>query len=159
MPDLPIDTLLIIGLVIASFVGKIFQKKRSEGTDTNPNSKTNTDKQNQPSLGDILKEAWERANNPPEKLETELAEEIIPPALPNKSLDVNIVENEEFNEVEQMKSSQPLPYHISSLAEEANEQKQPWSKKDLISGPDSLKKAFLLKEILDEPKSLRTFPL
>ena len=30
MTELPIDTLIIIGLVIASFVGKFFQKKEGE---------------------------------------------------------------------------------------------------------------------------------
>ena len=74
MPDLPLDTLFIVGLLIASFVGKFFQKKSGDESPSNnkpigsPENKEKT-----PTLRDVLREAWDKANQP-EVLEPEFTE-------------------------------------------------------------------------------------
>ena len=62
MTELPLDTLLIIGLVIASFVGKFFQKK--EGTPSSkPKPREKESSAEGESLEDVLKEAWKELHN------------------------------------------------------------------------------------------------
>jgi len=65
MPDIPIDTLLIIGLVIASFIGKLTQKKSS--IPQAGNKDTDFTQEDPPrdsaSLEDVLKEAWKNFND------------------------------------------------------------------------------------------------
>ena len=69
MPDIPIDTLFIVGLLIASFVGKFIQKKpeKLQHLRSPTPLKPNTGNKN-PSLTEVLKEAWERANQPDDPL-------------------------------------------------------------------------------------------
>ena len=59
MPDINLDSLFIIGLILASLVGKIFKKKEPPKTDS-PN-KERADKE---SLEDLFKGAWEAVTNP-----------------------------------------------------------------------------------------------
>ena len=79
MPDLPLDTLFIVGLLIASFVGKFFQKK--SGDESPSNNKpigTPENREKTPTLRDVLREAWDKANQP-EVLEPEFTESTPPP--------------------------------------------------------------------------------
>ena len=57
MPDIPLDTLLIIGLVIASFIGKLTQKKAPIPKEGNkkPDSTQEDPVKGSPSLEDVLK--------------------------------------------------------------------------------------------------------
>ena len=160
MPDLPLDTLFIVGLLIASFVGKFFQKKSGDESPSNtkpigsPENKEKT-----PTLRDVLREAWDKANQP-EVLEPEFTES---PPLPLP------LENEKrgINEDEEIPSQKIVPESLPQMGEKvqlgfsiANSRMQGshnWIKKELFSNRNSLKRAFLLKEILDKPKSLRPF--
>jgi len=65
MPDIPIDTLLIIGLVIASFIGKLTQKKASIPQAGNKDSDSTQEDppRDSASLEDVLKEAWKNFND------------------------------------------------------------------------------------------------
>lgn len=158
MPDIPIDTLFIIGLVIASFVGKFFQKKNEDSSSpkSKPANTSSSDGKN-PTLRDVLKEAWERANQP-EVLQPEFTD-TTPPPLP-------IEEVESETEGEKRLSNNILPQAVAIKKEEdfptyssrnSRQGTHSWIKRDLFSSRNSLKQAFVLKEILDKPKSLRTF--
>ena len=67
MTELPIDTLIIIGLVIASFVGKFFQKKEGENPKRTVGKPSSGNPE--PSIEGVFREAWEKATQPYEKEE------------------------------------------------------------------------------------------
>ena len=148
MPDIPLDTLLIIGLVIASFIGKLTQKKApiSKAGNKKPDSTQEDPVKGSPSLEDVLKEAWRNFND---------------------SSDEPI--NESINEPI-TKSPAPLPRKKELLKKKVLEKKDPnfsydydssvtgtflTVTGDLKNSNKSLRKAFLLKEILDQPVSIK----
>lgn len=158
MPDIPIDTLVIIGLVIASFVGKFFQKKSEESPapQKSPKGTSNTGDKS-PTLRDVLKEAWERANQP-EIVKPELSE-------PSPSHSYSEMEETDTKDVNEIPAQENLPQAVAlkkaesestNSSERRSESGHSWLKKELLSDSNSLKRAFVLKEILDKPKSLRT---
>jgi hypothetical protein len=160
MPDLPLDTLFIVGLLIASFVGKFFQKKSGDESPSNTKPiDSSENKEKTPTLRDVLREAWDKANQP-EVQEPEFTES---PPLPLP------LENEKggINENEEIPSEKIIPESLPQMGEKvqlgfstANSRMQGSHnriKKELFSNRNSLKRAFLLKEILDKPKSLRPF--
>lgn len=159
MPDIPIDTLFIIGLIIASFVGKFFQKKTEDPSSTKRKSEksSKTDKKT-PNLGDVIKEAWDRANQP-EVLQPEFTETIAP-AFPIEAdepeyhAEKQLIKEEILPHTAALKSEEDFP---TSTQKEQNEASHRWIKQNLFSGRNSLRQAFVLKEILDKPKSLRNF--
>ena len=54
MPEINLDTLFIVGLILASLIGKIFKKKEpTDSIDKNVDSET--------SLEDVLKDAWKKS--------------------------------------------------------------------------------------------------
>ena len=72
MPDLPIDTLIIFGLILASLIGRIFQKKEnSDSSEPAPQDAPTTEGA---SLEDILRKAWPGQ----EEVEEEVWEEEVP---------------------------------------------------------------------------------
>jgi hypothetical protein len=148
MPDIPLDTLLIIGLVIASFIGKLTQKKASIPQAGNKDSDSTQEDppRDSASLEDVLKEAWKNFND---------------------SSDEPI--NESINEPI-TKSPAPLPRKKELLKKKVLEKKEPnfsydydssvtgtflTVTGDLKNSNKSLRKAFLLKEILDQPVSIK----
>lgn len=156
MPDLPIDTLFIIGLVIASFVGKLFQKKQNEASQPEqPYSKSDS-KDRKPSLGEILKDAWVRANHPEDIQQDSL--ELTPPPLSIEDADTDY--NADILLENSTQSNQALSTdtgtHTNSYSNIKNPTKHSWVNTELLSGSNSLKKAIILKEILDKPISLRS---
>jgi len=159
MPDIPIDTLFIIGLVIASFVGKFFQKKNEDASSSKskPAKSSSTDGKN-PTLRDVLKEAWERANQP-EVLQPEFTD-TTPPPLPieeveSETEDEKLLSNEDIlPQAVAIKKEQGFPTDTSRNSRQGTHS---WIKRDLFSSRNSLRQAFVLKEILDKPKSLRSF--
>ena len=158
MPDIPIDTLFIIGLVIASFVGKFFQKKNEDSSTpkSKPANTSSSDGKN-PTLRDVLKEAWERANQP-EVLQPEFTD-TIPPPLPieeveSKTEDEKQLSNNILPQAVAIKKEEDFPTYSSRNSRQGTHS---WIKRDLFSSRNSLKQAFVLKEILDKPKSLRSF--
>ena len=64
MPDLPIDTLFIVGLLLASFVGKLLEgrKKSRKPTKEHPKQKSyqddSIDTEEKKTLSDILRETF-----------------------------------------------------------------------------------------------------
>ena len=144
MPDIPLDTLLIIGLVIASFIGKLTQKKASipQAGNKDTDSTQEDSPRDSASLEDVLKEAWKNFND---------------------SADEPI--NEPIT-----KKPAPLPRKKELLKKKVLEKKEPIFSydydssvtgtfstvtEDLKNSNKSLRKAFLLKEILDQPVSIK----
>ena len=146
MPDLPIDTLIIFGLILASLIGRIFQKKEnSESGEPTPQDVPTTEGA---SLEDILRKAWPGQ----EETEEEVWEEEVPL---------------QFQESEQMevpaifpKDLPPVTAEGPSKPENAKDkyQKANWLRKELGSSKGSLRRAFVIKEVLDKPVSLRSTP-
>ena len=146
MPDLPIDTLIIFGLILASLIGRIFQKKEnSDSSEPAPQDAPTTEGA---SLEDILRKAWPGQ----EQTEEEVWEEEIPP---------------QAQEPEQMvvpaivpKQSPPVTAEGPSKPENAKDKdkKANWLRTELGSSKGSLRRAFVMKEVLDKPVSLRSTP-
>ena len=158
MPDLPIDTLFIIGLVLASCVGKVFQKKQNETPQPEQPYADSDRKDRKPSLGEILKEAWVRANHP-EDIQPESLEQT-PPPLPIEATNTDYNTDILLKNSAESKQASPIDTGTqgNSYSNIKNPTKHSWVNTELLSGSNSLKKAIILKEILDKPIALRSAP-
>jgi hypothetical protein len=153
MPD--IDTLFIIGLVIASIIGNLSKKKGKQPgrKDKVPGKKMETNQN--PTLEDVLKEAWANFKKPQEitKTDTQQVEAIIPVSLPQERVEEKVRKSFKNEKTSLHSRTKELPNNHYQLMEEKG--KFPTIKSDLFSTKASLKKAFVLKEILDQPVSMR----
>ena len=153
MPD--IDTLFIIGLVIASIIGNLSKKKGKQSAKKKkvPGKKMESDQN--PTLEDVLKEAWANFKKPQEitKTDTQQAEPIIPVSLPQERVQEKVRKSFKNEKTSLHSRTKELPKNHYQLIEEKG--KFPTIKSDLFSTKASLKKAFVLKEILDQPVSMR----
>jgi hypothetical protein len=153
MPD--IDTLFIIGLVIASIIGNLSKKKgKQPGRKDKVPGKKMEPNQN-PTLEDVLKEAWANFKKPQEitKTDTQQVEAIIPVSLPQERVEEKVRKSFKNEKTSLHSRTKELPNNHYQLMEEKG--KFPTIKSDLFSTKASLKKAFVLKEILDQPVSMR----
>jgi len=153
MPD--IDTLFIIGLVIASIIGNLSKKKGKQPgrNDKVPGKKMEADQN--PTLEDVLKEAWANFKKPQEitKTDTQRVEPIIPVSLPQKRVQEKVRKSFKNEKTSlHSRNKEPSKNHYQLVEEKG---KFPTIKSDLFSNKASLKKAFVLKEILDQPVSMR----
>jgi hypothetical protein len=144
MPDIPLDTLLIIGLVIASFIGKLTQKKASIPQAGNKDSDSTQEDppRDSASLEDVLKEAWKNFNDSSDESINEPITKT-PAPLPRKKelLKKKVLEKKEPNFSYDYDSSVTGTFLTVTG--------------DLKNSNKSLRKAFLLKEILDQPVSIK----
>jgi hypothetical protein len=150
MPDINLDSLFIIGLILASLVGKIFKKKEPPKTDS-PN-KERADKE---SLEDLFKGAWEAVTNPDQ------ANIDSPPSLTPEQ----ITEIEELPVVES--TSSVVEPSVSTAAHKylSDDEWQPSKRRKssnmgkrsrkILFSKGSLRNAFVLNEILGKPVSIR----
>ena len=149
MPDLPLDTLVIIGLVLASLIGRIFQKKQNpeKSPAKEPSSQAAS---TQPSLDEVLKKAF----GPPEIVVEDEYEEMV------VSDHETQLDQPATTDLEPSPVPDPIPDPAlsrkteieSPLAESAGVS----ARRELFTSQGSLRKAFVLKEILDKPVSLRS---
>jgi hypothetical protein len=152
MPDINLDTLFIVGLILASLIGKIFKKKEP---DDSVEKKIDSDT----SLEDALKDAWQKVTKQPEE-----KTEPTPPLPTASSLKITEVEKPPLPvisaspEIESIIDS-TLNDSISGSIWDSNESKVESRKrityKKQLSTKASLKSAFVLREILDQPVSIR----
>ena len=158
MPDLPLDTLFIVGLLIASVVGRFFQKKSGPESPTGKNQEDKEGNQKRSTLRDVLRDAWEKANQP-EVINPEFTD-LTPPPLPLEKETIVAVEEEEFStdEIFPKALSQPKDANVFRYNSDKSHMngRHGWIKKELFTSQNSLKRAVILKEILDKPKSLRS---
>ena len=146
MPDLPLDTLVIVGLVLASLIGRLFQKKDPQKAKSQESSPEGSPPDQENSLEDILRKAWPGE----EELEQEaLAEELVSQAeeIPQAVAPAILA-----------KPSAQVPAKASFKTEKplVEPQKPNWLRHELSASKNSLRKAFVLKEVLDKPVSLRS---
>jgi hypothetical protein len=150
MPDINLDSLFIIGLILASLVGKIFKKKEPPKTDSP--DKERADKE---SLEDLFKGAWEAVTNPDQ------ANIDSPPSLTPEQ----ITEIEELPVVES--TSSVVEPSVSTAAHKylSDDEWQPSKRRKssnmgkrsrkILFSKGSLRNAFVLNEILGKPVSIR----
>ena len=154
MPDINLDSLFIIGLILASLVGKIFKKKEPPKTDSP--DKERADKE---SLEDLFKGAWEAVTNPEQsKLDS-------PRPKPPSLTPGQITEIEELPVVESTTSV--IEPSVSAVTHKSvsNDEWQPSKRRQksnmgkrsrkILFSKGSLKNAFVLNEILGKPVSIR----
>ena len=154
MPDINLDSLFIIGLILASLIGRIFKKG-------DPEEKKSGKENDEPSLEDVIKDAWQKATNPEKVVERE-----VPPPLPAKLLNVTEIEdappvlkktsisNPTLNIVPKANSSKKHEFGHSVPQNEMSVKGNIY--KELLSSKSSLQQAFILKEILGKPVSLKS---
>ena len=154
MPDINLDSLFIIGLILASLVGKIFKKKEPPKTDSP--DKERADKE---SLEDLFKGAWEAVTKP------EQAELDSPRPKPPSLTPEQITEIEELPVVES--TSSVVEPSVSTAAHKylSDDEWQPSKRRKssnmgkrsrkILFSKGSLRNAFVLNEILGKPVSIR----
>ena len=156
MPDIDLDSLFIIGLILASLIGKIFKKG-------DPEEKQSGKEKKDPSLEDVIKNAWQKATNPDEIVKSEVQA----PLPPNNLLNDNVTEIEDTSTVlNNTSNSQPVVDVVPKT--KSTKERGVWHSvpqneisvkknayKELLSSKSSLQQAFILKEILGKPVSLR----
>ena len=160
MPDLPIDTLFIVGLLIASFVGKMLEgrkkkeRERKKGTprerpfNQEPVSDYEDDA-DEKGLGDLLKEAFGETIEP------------IPVRTNTKETSEKTAREHDYNLAE------PLPLPSQTLERvtpdkswdvlervDRNETRN-WLKNEGLGSSQSLRRSFLVKVLLDKPPGLK----
>ena len=154
MPDINLDSLFIIGLILASLIGRIFKKG-------DPEEKQSGKENKEPSLEEVIKDAWQKATNPEKVVERE-----VPPPLPSKLL--NVTEIEDSLPVSKKTFTQKPTLNVIPKANSSKE-REFWHSvpqneisvkgniyKELLSSKSSLQQAFILKEILGKPVSLKS---
>ena len=156
MPDINLDSLFIIGLILASLIGRIFKKG-------DPEEKQRVKEKKEPSLEDFIKNAWQKATNPDEFVKSEVQT----PLPSNNLLNDNVTEIEDTSTVlNNTSNSQPIVDvgpKTKSTKERGFWHSVPQNEilvkknayKELLSSKSSLQQAFILKEILGKPVSLR----
>lgn len=149
MPDLPLDTLVIIGLVLASLIGRIFQKKQNpeKSPTKEPSSQAAS---TQPSLDEVLKKAF---GSPEIVVEDEYEEMVV------SDHEIQLDEPATID-LEPSPVPDPIPAPALSWKTEIEsplaESPGVSARRELFTSQGSLRKAFVLKEILDKPVSLRS---
>ena len=155
MPDINLDSLFIVGLILASLLGKIFKKKEPAEKEKPKQKEESTE-----SLEDVLKEAWQKVTNPREEFS-----EGPPPLSYDSELPESTVTTEEVAD------TVPIPAVIDTMVQTSVkdsdlkgfwhtstnkiDSRQGESYRKMLSSKSSLKHAFVLKEILGEPVSIR----
>ena len=155
MPDINLDSLFIVGLILASLLGKIFKKKEPAEKE-----KPIQKEESSESLEDVLKEAWQKVTNPREEFS-----EGPPPLNYDSELPESTVTTEEVAD------TVPIPAVIDTTIQTSVkdsdlkgfwhtstnkiDSRQGESYRKMLSSKSSLKHAFVLKEILGEPVSIR----
>ena len=153
MPDIPLDTLFIVGLLLASFIGKLMEgkarnkkSKRDQGQQQSNSGK----KEDGKSLEDMLRESFGEELDP-----------VSPPSTTYEKFSQQITDHPDDSEF----STKDIPAstgHISTqqIRNPTNpfediKTKREWLKQDAFKSRKSLRRAFLVKEILDQPLALR----
>lgn len=156
MPDIPLDTLFIVGLLLASFVGKLMEG-RAKNNKRAPMSKPQSESDGRENsenkdLGDILRETFGEVIEPiPENSlpHVERENESIEYSYPKKAI----------TKIQKPDSNTPVQAFASITGSDDDTKKyrsnRDWLRSEALSSKKSLRRAFLLKEVLDQPPGLR----
>jgi hypothetical protein len=151
MPDLPLDTLFIVGLLVASFVGKIIEAKAKK-------TKLDTSNQSKPQKVDRKstlpvpdKKEWDDLYS-----ET-FGEKVEENDQDNLSSAYSAEEKIVLTNSSTLKNRKALSSSLDAKDFEQTIQitTQKWLKTDALSSSKALKRAFIVKEVIDQPVGLR----
>ena len=154
MPDLPIDTLFIVGLLIASFVGKLLEgraKKKNTNTKTQNSSRRGSETVQEKNLGDILRETFGEAIEPLSEKKSDLKRVDNQKEIPLPNLQKHSTRNSNMDVV----PAEEISQRNEELHADNAISTRHWLKYEALSSPKSLRRAFLVKEVLDQPPGLR----
>lgn len=154
MPDLPIDTLFIVGLLIASFVGKLLEgrsKNKNTTTKSQKTSKKKGETVEEKNLGDILRETFGEAIEPLSDQNSDLERAENSKKIPLPDLKERSARYSKFPVVhtEKMSLTEEKLHSNNTIST------RQWLKNEALSSKTSLRRAFLVKEVLDQPPGLR----
>lgn len=154
MPDLPIDTLFIVGLLIASFVGKLLEgraKKKNTNTKTQNSSRRGSETVQEKNLGDILRETFGEAIEPLSEKKSDLKQVDNQKEIPLANFQKHSTRNSNMDVV----PAEEISQRDEELHADNAISTRHWLKYEALSSPKSLRRAFLVKEVLDQPPGLR----
>lgn len=155
MPELPLDTLFIVGLLIASFVGKILEGKAKKKKEVSKPKRSHPREGSAPEgsdpeekgLGELLREAFG---------------EVIEPVHEEASYEANLPEKEparfpdltaQINPPLATQANKTAAKKAVSVEQEFSARK--WLRTEALGSTRSLRRSFLVKEVLDQPVGLR----
>jgi hypothetical protein len=155
MPELPLDTLFIVGLLVASFVGKIFEGKAKKKKEVSKPKRSHPREDSAPEgsdpeekgLGELLREAFG---------------EVIEPVHEEASYEANLPEKEparlpdltaQINPPLATQANKTAAKKAVSVEQEFSARK--WLRTEALGSTRSLRRSFLVKEVLDQPVGLR----
>ena len=160
MPDLPIDTLFIVGLLIASFVGKMLEGRKKKEQERNKGAPRERPFKQEPvtdfedaadkkGLEDLLKEAFGETIEP------------IPVRTNAKETSEETAPKYDYSLAETL----PLPSQTSErltpdkswdiLEQVDRNETRNWLKNEGLGSSQSLRRSFLVKVLLDKPPGLK----
>ena len=155
MPEIPIDTLFIVGLLIASFVGKLFEgrakRKKESPKDSLPQpNQTERELTDGKNLGDLLRDAFS------ELVEPNLKEDTL---VKNKRDSVSNVKESAKPEKANV-IARPLEPTLNNreldvaVHKGIKKNSKVWLRTEGVKSNQNLRRAFLVKEVLSKPPGL-----
>jgi hypothetical protein len=155
MPEIPLDTLFIVGLLVASFVGKIIEGKAKKKKEVSKPKRSHPREDSAPEgsdpeekgLGELLREAFG---------------EVIEPVHEEASYEANLPEKEparlpdltaQINPPLATQANKTAAKKAVSVEQEFSARK--WLRTEALGSTRSLRRSFLVKEVLDQPVGLR----
>ena len=178
MPDIPIDTLIILLLVLASLIGRIFQKKKEGGQDSPPTTKPfeteeekeHTEEDREIDLGEAMRDFWRKAQEsaqpqapteanyepeeapPPPKLSQAPSKETVPLAPTREKWELETAVSRKIEEAQQKVET---GLHEGAFDQIKKENVFVASLLGDLKSENTLRKAFLIREVLGKPTSLK----
>ena len=151
MPDLPLDTLFIVGLLVASFVGKIIEAKAKKTKLDTPNQSKPQKVDRKSTLPVPDKKEWDDLYS-----ET-FGEKVEENDQDNLSSAYSAEEKIVLTNSSTLKNRKALSSSLDAKDFEQTIQitTQKWLKTDALSSSKALKRAFIVKEVIDQPVGLR----
>ncbi|NDH15911.1 MAG: hypothetical protein EBY48_02280 [Opitutae bacterium] len=151
MPDLPLDTLFIVGLLVASFVGKIIEAKAKKTKLDTPNQSKPQKVDRKSTLPVPNKKEWDDLYS-----ET-FGEKVEENDQDNLSSAYSAEEKIVLTNSSTLKNRKALSSSLDAKDFEQTIQitTQKWLKTDALSSSKALKRAFIVKEVIDQPVGLR----
>jgi len=155
MPELPLDTLFIVGLLLASFVGKILEGKAKKKKEVSKPKRSYPREDSAPEdsspgekgLGELLREAFGEVTEP---INEEAAYEAsLPEKEPARLPDLT----KQIKPPTAIHANKTAAEKASSLEPEFSARK--WLRTEALGSTRSLRRSFLVKEVLDQPVGLR----
>jgi len=155
MPELPLDTLFIVGLLIASFVGKILEGKAKKKKEVRKPKRPHSPREDsvpegsgpeEKGLGELLREAFGEA---------------IEPIQEEAPYQGNLPENEPALLPDNItRITPPLAAYANKTttkgsSDELDFSARKWLRTEALGSTRSLRRSFLVKEVLDQPVGLR----